>query len=58
MQHTEHTKITTFSTFITDAALLTLMFIGVWRWKEPREKGGLWWLLYTQVSHSDQQRVR
>ena len=58
MQHTEYTKISTFSTFITDVALLALMFTGVWRWKEPREKGGVWWLLYTQVSHSRQQRAR
>jgi len=48
IQHTDHTKIGTFSTFFTDAALLVLMFIGVWRWEAPREKGGVWWLLYTQ----------
>ena len=56
--NTGHTKISTFSTFTTDAALLALMLTGVWRWKEPREKGGVWWLLYTQVSHSHQQRGR
>ncbi|KAI0256385.1 hypothetical protein BJV78DRAFT_1350046 [Lactifluus subvellereus] len=46
--HTERIKATTFSTFIADVGLLALMFIGVWRWKEPRGKGGVWWLLYTQ----------
>jgi hypothetical protein len=50
--HTEHTKISIFTTLITDVILLTLMLIGVLRWKESREKGGVWWLLYTQVSPS------
>jgi len=48
IQHTEHTKISIFSTFITDLILLALMLIGVLRWQEARRKGGVWWLLYTQ----------
>jgi hypothetical protein len=27
-----------------------LMFSGILRWKGSRERGGIWWLLYTQVS--------
>ncbi|KAI0256382.1 hypothetical protein BJV78DRAFT_1278883 [Lactifluus subvellereus] len=48
IQHTEHTKISIFSTFITDLILLALMLIGLLRWQEARQRGGIWWLLYTQ----------
>ncbi|KAI0256383.1 hypothetical protein BJV78DRAFT_1171688 [Lactifluus subvellereus] len=46
--HTEHTKISILSTLITDLVLLSLVLIGVLRWKEARQKGGVWWVLYTQ----------
>jgi hypothetical protein len=50
--HTEHTKISIFSTFITDLILLTLMLIGILRWGRgtSRRTGGILSLLYTQVS--------
>jgi hypothetical protein len=50
MLHTEHTKISVLTTFISDFLLLTLMLVGVLRWNEARERGSVWWLLYTQVS--------
>jgi len=49
-EHILHTRITVFSTFITDLILLVLMFAGILRWKGAHERGGLWWLMYTQVS--------
>ena len=52
IQHTEHIKISIFSTFSTDLILVTLMLVGVLRWREPRQNGRTWWLLYTQVSPS------
>jgi hypothetical protein len=38
------------TTFISDLLLLVLMLVGILRWKEARERGSVWWLLYTQVS--------
>ncbi|KAI9436253.1 hypothetical protein H4582DRAFT_464548 [Lactarius indigo] len=35
-------------TFITDFVLLVLMLIGLLRWENARQRGGVWWLLYTQ----------
>ncbi|KAH9162267.1 hypothetical protein EDB89DRAFT_652669 [Lactarius sanguifluus] len=34
--------------FVTDLVLLALMLIGLLRWENARQKGGIWWLLYTQ----------
>jgi hypothetical protein len=33
------------------------MLIGILRWKEARQQGGVWWLLYTQVSLSHPARA-
>lgn len=52
IRRTQHTVISILSTFITDLVLLSLMLIGVLRWKEARQKGGVWWVLYTQVGLS------
>lgn len=48
--HTEHTRISVFSTFITDLILLSLMLIGIMRWGRgtARRTGGILSLLYTQ----------
>ncbi|KAH9080309.1 hypothetical protein EDB83DRAFT_2548023, partial [Lactarius deliciosus] len=35
-------------TFVTDLVLLVLMLIGLLRWEYIRQRGGIWWLLYTQ----------
>jgi hypothetical protein len=43
------TKINIFVTTITDCVLLALMFIGLLRWEKAHQRGGTWWLLYTQV---------
>jgi len=48
MLHAEHTKISLMTTFISDLLLLALMLVGVLRWHEARERGSVWWLLYTQ----------
>ncbi|KAI9432550.1 hypothetical protein H4582DRAFT_2083474 [Lactarius indigo] len=34
--------------FVTDLVLLALMLTGLLRWENARQKGGIWWLLYTQ----------
>jgi hypothetical protein len=39
-----------FSTFAADLVLVALMFRGVLRWKIAGEMGGIWWVLFTQVS--------
>ncbi|KAI9436250.1 hypothetical protein H4582DRAFT_2160070 [Lactarius indigo] len=36
------------ATFITDLVLLALMLIGLLRWENAHQRGGVWWLLYTQ----------
>lgn len=46
---THATKINIVVTTITDWVLLVLMFIGLLRWKKTHQRGGIWWLLYTQV---------
>ena len=46
----EQNKVGIFSTFITDILLLALMLVGVLRWREARQRGSIWWLLYAQVS--------
>ncbi|KAH8984968.1 hypothetical protein EDB86DRAFT_2833301 [Lactarius hatsudake] len=33
----------------TDLVLLVLMLTGLLRWENARQRGGVWWLLYTQV---------
>jgi len=38
------------STFITDFVLLVLMLAGVVRWHNSHGRGGIWWLLTSQVS--------
>jgi hypothetical protein len=43
------TRLFIFSTFASDLVFLAFMLAGVLRWKEPRRKGGIWWVLYTQV---------
>ncbi|KAH8979242.1 hypothetical protein EDB92DRAFT_418055 [Lactarius akahatsu] len=35
-------------TFVTDLVLLVLMLTGLLRWENARQRGGIWWLLYTQ----------
>jgi hypothetical protein len=57
VQDTDHNKIGVFSTFITDILLLALMLVGVLRWREVRQRGSIWWLLYAQVSLSHPARV-
>jgi hypothetical protein len=47
--HTEHGKISVFSTFASDLVLLALMLVGLLRWKNARQRCGIWWLLCTQV---------
>jgi len=46
--HILRTRLFIFSTFLSDLVFLAFMLAGVLRWKEPRMKGGIWWLLYTQ----------
>jgi hypothetical protein len=48
--NTSATKINILVTFITDWVLLTLMFIGLLRWENSHQRGGIWWLLFTQVN--------
>lgn len=47
--NTAATKTNILVTFITDWVLLSLMFIGLLRWENANQKGGIWWLLFTQV---------
>ncbi|KAH9032865.1 hypothetical protein EDB85DRAFT_2274910 [Lactarius pseudohatsudake] len=35
-------------TLVTDLVLLVLMLTGLLRWENARQRGGVWWLLYTQ----------
>jgi len=50
LQHTKHVMSSIFSSFATDLLLLVLMLIGILRpgWKQARQQGSLWWLLYMQ----------
>jgi len=48
VDHMEDTRVTILSSFITDLVLLSLMLSGILRWKEGRQKGGIWWVLYKQ----------
>jgi len=48
VDHILETRITIFSSFITDLVLLSLMLIGVLRWKHARQTGGIWRVMYTQ----------
>jgi len=45
--HLLHTRVTIYTSFITDLVLLSLMLFGVLRWKEARI-GGIWRIMYTQ----------
>ncbi|KAH9006648.1 hypothetical protein EDB83DRAFT_2532945 [Lactarius deliciosus] len=42
------TKINVLVTFATDLVLLLLMLTGLLRWENAHQRGGVWWLLYTQ----------
>ncbi|KAH9032906.1 hypothetical protein EDB85DRAFT_2145301 [Lactarius pseudohatsudake] len=42
------TKINFLVTFVTDLVLLVLMLTGLLRWENAHQRGGVWWLLYTQ----------
>ncbi|KAI9462185.1 hypothetical protein F5148DRAFT_1286458 [Russula earlei] len=48
VDHLVETRVAILSTFTTDLVLLALMLSGVLRWKEGRQKGGIWWVLYKQ----------
>src|SRR5579863_4638098 len=52
VDHILDTRITIFSSFITDLVFLSLMLIGVLRWKHARQMGGIWRVMYTQVGIS------
>jgi len=47
-RHTEHNRIAVFTTLMLDLVLLTLMLLGLLRWKNGRQRSGIWWYLYTQ----------
>jgi hypothetical protein len=49
--NTSATKVNILVTFITDWVLLAFMFIGLSRWENAHQRGGIWWLLFTQVNH-------
>ncbi|KAH9069372.1 hypothetical protein EDB83DRAFT_472361 [Lactarius deliciosus] len=42
------TRTNILASFVTDLVLLALMLTGLLRWENARQKGGIWWLLYTQ----------
>ncbi|KAI9436279.1 hypothetical protein H4582DRAFT_466082 [Lactarius indigo] len=46
--NTAETKTHILVSFVTDLVLLALMLTGLLRWENARQKGGIWWLLYTQ----------
>ncbi|KAI9436257.1 hypothetical protein H4582DRAFT_2058923 [Lactarius indigo] len=46
--NTPETKSNILVTFITDSVLLLLMLTGLLRWENAHQRGGVWWLLYTQ----------
>jgi len=47
-----NTRISFFTSYTTELVLLTLMLFGVLRWKEARQRDGIWQLMYTQVGIS------
>jgi hypothetical protein len=47
-----NTRITFFASYTAELVLLTLMLSGVLRWKEARQRDGIWRLMYTQVEIS------
>ncbi|KAH9173110.1 hypothetical protein EDB89DRAFT_2229013 [Lactarius sanguifluus] len=42
------TKINILVSFATDLVLLALMLTGLLRWENAHQRGGIWWLLFTQ----------
>ncbi|KAH9015575.1 hypothetical protein EDB84DRAFT_1567634 [Lactarius hengduanensis] len=42
------TKINILVSFVTDLVLLALMLTGLLRWENAHQRGGIWWLLFTQ----------
>ncbi|KAH8985476.1 hypothetical protein EDB92DRAFT_1818646 [Lactarius akahatsu] len=46
--NTLETRANILVTFVTDLVLLALMLTGLLRWGNARQKGGIWWLLFTQ----------
>jgi len=48
VDHLVDIRVTIISSFITDLVLLYLMLSGILRWKEGRQKGGIWRVLYKQ----------
>ena len=48
IRHILDTRVTIYSSFVTDLVLLSLMLFGVLRWKEAR-MGGIWQVMYAQV---------
>jgi len=52
VDHILDTRITIYSSFITDLTYLSLMLIGVLRWKHARQMGGIWRVMYSQVGIS------
>ncbi|KAH9030084.1 hypothetical protein EDB84DRAFT_1676997 [Lactarius hengduanensis] len=42
------TRTNILASFVADLMLLALMLTGLLRWENARQKGGIWWLLYTQ----------
>jgi hypothetical protein len=48
----EHTKIAIFTTFVSDLILLLLMVIGLLRWENVRQRGGVLSSMCTQVDTS------
>ena len=46
------TRITFITSYTAQLVLLTLMLFGVSRWKEARQRDGIWQLMYTQVGIS------
>jgi hypothetical protein len=53
VKHITDDRIVILSSFITDIALLTLMLIGIFRWKQANLMGGIWGVMYTQVRISN-----
>lgn len=45
---TENNRISVFTTFMSDLVLLGLMLLGLLRWKNARQRYGIWWFLCTQ----------
>ncbi|KAI9436299.1 hypothetical protein H4582DRAFT_2099974 [Lactarius indigo] len=46
--NTAETRTNILFSFVTELVLLALMLTGLLRWENARQKGGIWWLLYTQ----------